>query len=134
MAAPHLEAARFSALRFARSSPVSLRFREPLPSARDVTELGNVITRKADANRRLDLFPLQQNAEFLVTNFRALLERNFVSASEHESRYDQRNACRFLTGPRDRKIKAPRPVFDAFKAEIADVLLRIFHSRGFYYT
>ena len=99
-----------------------------------MTELGNVIARKADADRRLDLFPLQQDAEFLVANFRALLERDFVSASEHEGRYDQGNACRFLTGRRDRKIKAPRPVFDAFKAEIPDVLLRIFHSRGFHYT
>ena len=104
-----------------RSRPVSLRFREPLLAARDVTELGNVIVRKAYADRRFDLLPLQQDAEFLVTNFRALLERDFVSASEHESRYDQGNASHFLTGRRDRKIKAPRPVFDAFESEVADV-------------
>jgi SagB-type dehydrogenase family enzyme len=93
--------------------------------------LSDVVTGKPDAQVRFELFPLQQNAELFITNLGALLKRDFIGPREHWSGYNERHARRLMPCGGDRKIESAIAGIDAFESQITDVLLHVFHNRGF---
>src|SRR2546425_1602495 len=52
-----------------------------------------------------------------------------MHAGEHQSRYNQRDARRFLPRCRNGEVEPAPAVFNAFKSQIPDILLCIFHNR-----
>src|SRR6267142_308174 len=114
MAAPSLEAARYRACASRRaciraahgcSRRPDSSFWKAFTSAGHVAELGDIIAREAYTGRRFDLFSFQQNTQFLVTNLCALLKRDSIHAGEHQSRYNERDARRFLPCCRNGEVE-----------------------------
>src|SRR5262245_8593365 len=101
--------------------------RKTRPAARYMTELSDVVAGEVNAGLHFEFLPLEQNAKLLVANLRAFLKSDLVGACEHGRWNNERDLLCFLPHSRDGKIKTAA-ILCAFKTQIADVLLRLFHK------